>query len=405
MENLGKTALADKLNAKRNRVNLRYDLYDMKHVTHDPSPTIPPNLKEAYKSVLGWCGHAVDAIADRLVFENFTNDLYGFNDIFKQNNPDIFTDSLFLGALITSCDFVYISPDADGFPRLQVIDGGNATGRINPVTGLLYEGYAVIKRDEKGQAIEEAYFDENATYYYKQGKKEPETYLHNLGVAMLVPVIYKPDAKRPFGHSVISRSCMSLQAKACQTLTRTDITAEFYAFPQKYILGTDPDAERLDTWRASMSTLLEFTKDEDGDHPTIGQFASASMTPHVEQFKMIASAFAGETGLTLDDLGFPSDNPSSYEAIKASHVTLGLKASRAQRCFGSGLKNVGFVAACLRDGEAYKRSVLADVDINWYPIFGADVNTLSGVGDAIGKLATALPDYITEEKVHKLTGI
>ena len=35
------------------------------------------------------------------------------------------------------------------------------------------------------------------------------------------------------------------------------------------------------------------------------------MTPHTEQLRMFAALFAGETGLTLDDLGFVTDNPSS----------------------------------------------------------------------------------------------
>ncbi len=55
------------------------------------------------------------------------------------------------------------------------------------------------------------------------------------------------------------------------------------------------------------------------------------MAPYVEQLKMLASLFAGETGLTLDDLGFSTENPSSVEAIKAQHENLRLKARKAQK--------------------------------------------------------------------------
>jgi len=58
-----------------------------------------------------------------------------------------------------------------------------------------------------------------------------------------------------------------------------------------------------------MSSMLTFTKDEDGDIPQLGQFTQQSMSPYIEQFRMFAAAFAGETGLTMDDLGFVSDNP------------------------------------------------------------------------------------------------
>ena len=63
----------------------------------------------------------------------------------------------------------------------------------------------------------------------------------------------------------------------------------------------------MDKWKASMSSMMTFTKDEDGDSPTLGQFSQQSMTPHTEQLRMFAALFAGETGLTLDDLGFATD--------------------------------------------------------------------------------------------------
>ena len=119
---------------------------------------------------------------------------------------------------------------------------------------------------------------------------------------LLVPVIFRPDPKRPFGHSRISRACIGIQQSAMRTLKRSEVSAEFYSFPQKYVLGLSPDAEALDKWRATVSTMLQLDKDEDGDSPTVGQFEQQSMAPYVEQLKMFASLFAGETGLTLDDL-------------------------------------------------------------------------------------------------------
>lgn len=52
----------------------------------------------------------------------------------------------------------------------------------------------------------------------------------------LVPIIYKPDAKRPFGHSRISRACMDYVKSAMRTLKRAEISSEFYSFPQKYAI-------------------------------------------------------------------------------------------------------------------------------------------------------------------------
>ena len=401
----GITYLRRKLNSKRQRVLTRYKYYEMKNVTRDFGISTPPDLA-LWQSVLGWCGTAVDALADRIVFREFEEDNFNLNEIFEMNNPDIIFDSAVLSATISSCCFIYISPDEDGYPRLQVIDGSNATGIIDPITGLLEEGYAVLKRNSDTEnPILEAYFTREETRYIRRGKKDEEIIPHKVGYPLLVPIIFRPDAKRPFGRSRITRSCMSLVGSALRTIKRSEIAAEFFSFPQKYVTGLSEDAEPMDKWKATMAAMLAFTKDDEGDHPVIGQFAQQSMTPHLEQLKMFAALFAGETGLTLDDLGFATANPSSSEAIKAAHENLRYTARKAQRSFGSGFLNTGYLAACLRDDYQYERRQLYLTKPTWQPIFEPDAAALSGAGDALLKLQRAFPDYITDKKLYDLTGI
>ena len=155
----------------------------------------PPDLA-LWQSVLGWCGTAVDALADRIVFREFEDDNFNLNEIFEMNNPDIIFDSAVLSATISSCCFIYISPDEDGYPRLQVIDGSNATGIIDPITGLLEEGYAVLKRNsDTDNPTLEAYFTREETRYIRKGKKDNEVIPHKAGYPLLVPIIFRPDAK------------------------------------------------------------------------------------------------------------------------------------------------------------------------------------------------------------------
>ena len=147
--------LRRKLAQKRIRVKMRYGYYEMKNNQIDKSPMTPPQLRYI-KHVLGWCGKSVDSIADRLLFREFEEDNFDINQIFRMNNPDVLFDSAILSALIAACCFIYISPDDTGYPRLQVIDGANATGIIDPITGLLTEGYAVLERDKNGTPLIEA---------------------------------------------------------------------------------------------------------------------------------------------------------------------------------------------------------------------------------------------------------
>lgn len=406
MKKQGINYLRNKLVTYKNRVDMRYKQYAMKHTDKDVGITIPSEMRRQYRSVLGWCAKGVDSLADRLVFREFENDDFEVNEIFEMNNPDMFFDSAVLSALIASCSYVYISKGEDDLVRLQVIEASNATGIVNPITGLLTEGYAVLDRDENGAPIVEAYFEPDlTTYIYFDKDKEDEKIPNPSGTPLLVPIVHRPDAVRPFGRSRITRSGMYYQRYAKRTLERADVTAEFYSFPQKYVTGLSTEAEPMDSWKAAVSAMLQFTEDDKGNSPKLGQFTTASMAPFTEQLKTAAAGFAGETGLTLDDLGFVSDNPSSVEAIKASHENLRLAGRKAQRSLGSGFLNVAYVAACLRDNYPYLRSQFVNTKPKWEPLFEADASLLSLIGDGAIKLNQAIPGYISIDNLRDLTGI
>lgn len=399
----GKEYLKARLTQKRVRVNKRYTYYEMKQRIPDFGISTPPDLRYWF-STLGWCGKAVDSLADRLQFRQFDNDAFDLNTIYRMNNPDTLFDSAILSALIAACSFIYISTDEDGYPRLQVLDGARATGIIEPMSGLLTEGYAILEEDQNHNVKRDAYLAPGRTDVYEGGKLV-ESISYHCDYPLLVPIIYRPDARRPFGHSRISRACMSIVGSAIRTIKRSEIAAEFYSYPQKYVTGLNENATKMDRWKASMSSLMIFTRDKDDNVPTLGQFSQQSMEPHTAQLKMFAALFAGETGLTLDDLGFVTDNPSSAEAIKASHENLRLTARKAQRTFGSGFLNAGFLAACIRDDYAYRRNQLYLTTPEWLPIFEPDAAMLSLIGDGAIKLNQAIPGYIDEDKMLGLTGI
>ncbi|WP_157794820.1 phage portal protein [Lactococcus garvieae] len=394
-----------KLSIRKQRANMRYKQYAMKHVDRAKGITIPHELSAQYRSVLGWCAKGVDSLADRLVFREFENDDFQVNEIFVENNPDVFFDSAILSSLIAACSFVYLSKDENDNVRLQVIEATNATGIIDPITGLLTEGYAVLERDENKSAILEAHFLPDRTDYYYRDTKQNFSVVNPTGHPLLVPIIHRPDAVRPFGRSRITRSGIYWQSNAKRTLERADVTAEFYSFPQKYVTGLDPDAEPMEAWKATVSAMLSFTTDEQGNKPTLGQFTTPSMSPFTEQLRTAAAGFAGETGLTLDDLGFVSDNPSSVEAIKASHENLRLAGRKAQRSLGSGFLNVAYLAACLRDDIAYQRYQFNKTLPKWEPLFEADASMLSLIGDGAVKLNQAIPEFIGKDTIRDLTGI
>lgn len=401
MAYLGIDAMRRRLAAKRPRCALRYRYYEQKAAGRSFDLLIPEDMRWV-KPVLGWCSKAVDSVANVLSFDRFKDDVLGLDEIFSMNSRDIFIDDAVLSALITACSFVYISAGRDGYPRLQVIDGANATGELDPITKLLTEGYAVLARDEYGRVTAEGYFTAEETVIIENGNA---THIPNpAGYPLLVPIINRPDAKRPFGHSRISRACMEYQASAFRTLKLSEVSAAFYSHPQKWASGLEPDAEFNGKY-ASVASFVRFDRDENGEKPTTGQYTAQTMTPYNDRLRALASLFAGETGLTLDDLGFYTANPSTAEAINAAHEPLYRAAEKAQKTIGTCLLNVGMVAACLRDKQPYERYVLRYTQPSWFPVERTTPSTLGAVGDAVYKLNEAAPGFIGEDNMKKLTGL
>src|SRR5699024_12041359 len=112
------------------------------------------------------------------------------------NSADILFDDAKLSALINSCSFIYISEGDEDLPRLQVIQGSEATGILDPVTRLLTEGYAVLSRDDYGSPYEELYFTYGRTDHFING----DLYVsvpNSASAPLLVPIIHRPDSTKP----------------------------------------------------------------------------------------------------------------------------------------------------------------------------------------------------------------
>lgn len=80
-------------------------------------------------------------------------------------------------------------------------------------------------------------------------------------------------------------------------------------------------------------------------------------------------------------------------------------ARKAQRNFGSGFSNVGYLMACVRDDYPYLRNQFYNVKPKWYPVFEPDAATLSTVGDGVIKINQAVDGSFDKKSLSDLTGI
>ena len=78
----GMAYLRRRLNQKRSRVLTRYKYYEMKNAVKDFGKVTPDEFR-FFSETLGWCGKAVDALADRLVWREFRDDNFDLNSIYQ----------------------------------------------------------------------------------------------------------------------------------------------------------------------------------------------------------------------------------------------------------------------------------------------------------------------------------
>ena len=77
-------------------------------------------------------------------------------------------------------------------------------------------------------------------------------------------------------------------------------------------------------------------------------------------------------------------------------------ARKAQSDFATGFANVGYLSACLRDGNSYTRDRIYIEKARWKPIFALDISQLGALGDAVYKIQNSYPGAIDENFIRLL---
>lgn len=369
--------------------------YDQKVLLKDLKISLPPQLRHL-ESVMGWPGKVVDVLADRVNFEGFAidgDDDLGLNRLAQQNNMPQEFSQVVTSALIQSCAFMSVDvgdtsagePDVVLMPR----SARNATGIYDRRTRSLSAGMTVLSNNGDGEPTGFAVYlpDETITIAVKGGGRAVVDRVPNPTGRVLMDVLpIDANLERPFGRSRITPAVRTYTDAALRTIVRSEIGAEFFAAPQRYGLGIDPDAVG-DKWSAVMSRMIVASRDEDGELPQLGQFPQMSMQPHTDQLRQWASLLAGESSIPMDELGFPSDNPSSDAAIQSQRDPLRLRATRVVRSGEAMLRRLAVTALMLRGDIASP-----DQAPQIHPLFAPVVHTTAAAAaDALVKQAQVVP--------------
>ena len=392
--------------AKRARNRLKTDYWNGKHKLDHIGFSIPPALRKL-EEVVGWPAKAVQAHAERCMFDGFvskndSDDPYGIQRTLVENRFDIELPMAITSTMVHSCAFISVTLGEveAGEPEVLVTAKSAqwASGLWNPRTRALDAAFAVNEADDYGRPVEMTMYTTDRTirmHNTSTGWKLIDEHSHGLNRVPVEPLVYRPTLDRPFGSSVISRPVMSITDDAVRTVLRSETSAEFYSAPQYLLLGADPDSFKDDAgnpipvWEFIIGRINLLSKDEDGDVPKIEQISQQSVQPHIEQLRELACRFSGETNVPVSSLGVVTDNPSSAEAMHAAEKDLVIDCAAATRVFGAALRRVGQDIVMMRsDGPNEMDDELATLTARWR---NPALPSVIDAGDAMVKLIGAFP--------------
>jgi len=390
--------------AHRNRLKQRY--YDHKNVLRDLGISIPPHLRSVEVAV-GWPAKAVDAMSRRTVLDSFTltsggdPDDLGLGYVWSTNRMNALLPQTHTSALIHSTAFGFVTAGdmAAGEPEVLITTRSAewASGVWSPRLRSLTSALSIISTDETGSPDHMVLYLPNlAIVMRREGNRwDIRQSVHDLGMDNVEALPYRPALDRPFGRSRISRPVMSLTDSVVRSLLRTEVGAEFYNAPQRYALGAEegafvaPDGTPRTGWQIILGQLLALSRDEDGNLPTVGQFAQQSMEPNISEIRMLAQMFASETNLPLRSLAIVGDNPESADAITEANKELELDIRHWEdSSLGPAWERLVTSALRMIDDSPAARAQYAGLRAHWR---NPTTVSLTASGDWLVKVGSAVP--------------
>lgn len=383
----------------KNRLRRRY--YDGENVLKDLGIAIPPTLRDI-ETVVGWPKKAVSAMASRSRFDGFTVGDDGMqnqlNAIVSRCNLKRKYKQACESELIAGCDFVTLSKGDEGEPPVIIVTHSAEDGaaKWSERLGRIECGMVIMHHSRDGAPDEVALYLDDATYHVDgRDALMVERMPHKMGRPLMEAMAYNPTESKPFGQSRITRAVRFITDSAVRESLRTEISAEFFTSPQKYLLGVDGDPFANKTrWEAYIGNIFTVSKTEDGTTPSFGQLSQGSMQPHTDYMRSLAARFSGETNVPVSQLGVIHDNPSSAEAITQANEPLIMEVTDLNEGNNDSLVAVAKMALAIEN----------DVRLSEYDDLSIAANfknplmpSIASQADAMVKIASVVPEFAATE--------
>lgn len=369
---------------QRNQVLRGY--YEMKNPIKNLGISTPLSL-DRVNSVVGWCSKAVHARSVRSIFDGFVfagESDPALDELVRRNR----VRSLYQQACASALTY--------GVSAMSVMAGGGGQAPV-VVRGYSANQFCVLwdkdaQRISCGVVLADVDRQGNPSRYVCHmpdavltlardagDTRSPwscEVEGNPMGRPMMEVFVHDPDPDRPLGHSLLTPELLGIVDKAMRDVLRMEVGAEFFTFPQRYILGAAedlfalpgdgseaegeaevegeveaPPASPEQMLRAYVGSYLALTRDENGDVPQVGQFSPATADNFTRVFENDAQRFSGATNVPLSQLGVMSNNYTSSDALGAANDPLILEVEDMNRRNAESLETVARMMMAVRDGK------------------------------------------------------
>jgi hypothetical protein len=385
--------------------------FDGEAALKDFGISLPPQMR-SISATLGWVAKGVNGVTDRSKFEGFvlpsgTDDPFDLEGILYANRFRLEFPQAKVSSAVHGCSFLTVTQGdvQSGEPEVLVLaraaDDSAALWdrRRRRIRAFL----SVVDTDDNGQpTVLVMHTPEKVVTLTKQPSSWSVDVRRNpLGVVTVAPLVYKPELKRPFGHSRITRAAMSYSDAALRTIVRAEVSAEFYAAPEYYLFGAGvKDFVGNDKWSALMGRMKALDIEDGEDKPDLHRFTGASPQPHTDLLRMWANLFADDQDLEVKFAD--SSNPSSADAIFAAKETLITTTRDANTVWEQGAVDAMQLAVMIRDGlsevpQELRRLSAQSTD--------PAIVSPSARADAFSKLATSIDGFGASEVGMEFAGL
>lgn len=348
--------LFDTWDAVRARNARLTQYYEMRNPIKDFGIAIPPSLDHV-DEVVGWAQKAVDVRVNRSFFDGFV--FRGKSDpaldaLVTQNRMRQLVRMATRSMLTHGCSAITVMRGAAGQPaaKVRAFSANQCCMLWDKDADQIGAGVVLAGVDREGNASRYVlHLPDRITVLARAASGEPwyvESDERNpVGSMLMVPLVNDADIDKPLGHPVLTPELTSIVDKAVRDVLRMDVGAEFFTTPQRWatgiarelfskpLIGEDgkpvineetgepvlvtDEAKKL---RAYLGSLWAFTKDEDGDTPTLGQFPAGDANNFILTYENDAQRFSGASLVPLAQLGVMGNTYTSSDALSASNDPL-----------------------------------------------------------------------------------